>query len=327
MVSKNSQPLDKVATSNLDALRAYSLGVNDHAVGDSRDAEALFQHAIELDPGFARARIELADTLFDANQRDSAAKQLQAAAKLKDRMTPRDSLLVNAWLASNDSAQDGLQKWKLLADLYPDMFAASGHYGYYVWMYLNNFQAAEIPIEHSASPLNPNRVNSDFMLGVLALGQEQYPQAMKYFAIAESEGWRRTEYVAEAYAAQRRFNDASRALARAKQSGVSSDDIDADIVRISIALDQGRWDLAQKLLDSASTLSRDLGSAQARRFAGIRLSLATLLPSSSEKAQKSQPAKQTSDSESAPAQLADAAFQKLWLAYLAARGGDIQNAA
>src|SRR5690348_14084315 len=127
MVSKESQPLDKVATSNLDALRAYSLGVDAHAIGDSKDAEALFQHAIELDPGFARARIDLASTLFDANQRDSAMDQLRAAAKFKDRMTQRDSMLVSASLATYNSARDGLQKWKLLADLYPDMFAASGH--------------------------------------------------------------------------------------------------------------------------------------------------------------------------------------------------------
>jgi len=326
MVSKNSQPLDKVATSNLDALRAYSLGVDAHAIGDSKDAEALFQHAIELDPGFARARIDLASTLFDANQRDSAMDQLRAAAKFKDRMTQRDSMLVSASLATYNSARDGLQKWKLLADLYPDMFAASGHYGYYAWMYFNNFDVAKAAIARSASPLNPNRVNSDFMLGVLALGQEQYSQAMKHLALAESEGWRRTEYIAAAYAAQRKYKDAARAMERAKSSGIASDDIDTDIVRISIALDQGRWSDTLKLLDSAATSARDVDRAQIRRFASVRLSLDNLLSLSSTKVHEEDPSDQSSDPESSPSLRADVAFQQTLRAYLVARNGNIHQA-
>ncbi|HKV65453.1 MAG TPA: putative peptide modification system cyclase, partial [Rhodanobacteraceae bacterium] len=327
MVSRESQPLDKVATPNLDALRSYSLGVRAHAVGNFKDARALFEHAIELDPGFARARLELAATLFDANQRGPALDQLHIAATLKDRMTQRDSMLVDAWLGSYASARDALQKWKLLADLYPDLFVASGRYGYYEWMYANDFDIAKTAIERSASPHNPNRVNSDFMLGMLALGQEQYTQAMKFLAIAESEGWNRTEYVAAAYAAQRKYRDADHAIARAKPSGIPSDDIDASVMRITIALDQGHWNDALKQLNAALVSAHQLGASQVRRFTGIKRSLSSLLMQTDNPGTGKGDVKRVSGSGLSPAQRADEAFQQLWVAYLLARGDDARQAA
>ncbi|GAP64851.1 family 3 adenylate cyclase [Mizugakiibacter sediminis] len=326
-ISKESQPLDKVVTANLDALRAYSLGIHAKATSNFKDALAFFEQALKIDPDFARARIDLASTLFDANMRDAALNQLRTAETLGDRLGSRDRLMVEAWLSSYTSAREAMQKWKLLADLYPDLFVASGRYGYFAWMYANDFQAAANAIARSASPRNPNRVNSDFMLGVLALGEEQYPRAIDYFAIAESEGWVRTEYVAAGYAAQRKFDEAEKALKRAKQSGIASDDIDASVMRISIAIDSGNWAVAGEQLNAAKRQAADIDAAQVSRFENIGLSLAPLLSTVLEKgpASKFAPHNVTNTRANALGH-ASILFQRLWHIYLNARNGKVKGA-
>ena len=65
-VSKQSRPLDQVATSNLDALRAYSLGQHAYLTDNMKDALAYYQDAVKLDPKFATARMVIARVLLNA---------------------------------------------------------------------------------------------------------------------------------------------------------------------------------------------------------------------------------------------------------------------
>src|SRR5438034_1187380 len=52
VVQTSSEPLPKVTTANLDALRAYALGLRAYAKGQYADALNLYQQAITFDPGF-----------------------------------------------------------------------------------------------------------------------------------------------------------------------------------------------------------------------------------------------------------------------------------
>ncbi|HEX7128439.1 MAG TPA: putative peptide modification system cyclase [Rhodanobacteraceae bacterium] len=275
-ISKNSYPLDRVATSNLDALRAYSLAVRAKMVGDTQDAIAFYQQALKLDPQFARVRLDLAGTYLDIKQRHAAIEQLVTAESNRDRLASRDRMLLDAWKATAIAPISSIPQWKTVAELYPDLFVASGCYGYFSWMYGNRFDTAETALSRSASPMNPGRVTSDFMLGVVSLGQEHYTEAEKHFAQAVAEGWTRGEYVAMLYAAQRQYSKVTEAIANGTTSGIPSGDMDATIVRIAMAIDQGKFDSARSQLEDAEHRVQSLGEFQTTRMASVRMVMETL---------------------------------------------------
>lgn len=329
-VTKESFPLERVATSNLDALRAYSLGERARVVGDAGNALDFFKEATNLDDQFALAHIAIATILFDANQESAAKNELNLAVRSKDRLSSRDRLLAEAWLAILSSPREGLKKWKLLAEMYPDYFAAQGNYGYFTWIYANRFDEAISAMQRAASTHNAHRVTSDFMLGVFALGQERYGEAEKQFSIAESGGWRRTEFIAPVFAAQRKFAEANLAIERAKPAGIASDDLDTYVIRIAVALDQGLWADAQERLRSAKATAAELGKSQIQRFDEIDASLTALAcaqgtPSrETPHREKFSPPEKWQSEESDGS--SDVAFNHLWRAYLEARCGDPAHA-
>src|SRR6185437_10968374 len=119
MVSKNSQPLEKVATSNLDALRAYSLGEHEYSQGKPKAAIPFFQQALKLDPSFALAHVVLGRTYFQIDEPQLALGEIKAAESLRNRLSDRDALYADAWQANFGPQRQALEKWKLLASMYP----------------------------------------------------------------------------------------------------------------------------------------------------------------------------------------------------------------
>src|SRR5690242_11361306 len=223
MVSKESQPLDKVATSNLDALRAYSLAINAYNVGNLKDAEALYRQAITLDPNFALAHIGLAKVFNGIDQDEAAVREIQTAANLHDRLSARDTLYTQAWLATFESPRVALEKWKLLSRLYPDFFPAATVQAYFLWQDANRFQDAISALTWPTSAHNPHRGSSEYLMGALNVEAEHYVEALKYFAAAKADGVAlQNAYWASAYAAQREFAKAAATLANGKQSGTLS---------------------------------------------------------------------------------------------------------
>jgi hypothetical protein len=60
-VSKESQPLEKAATKNLDALRAFTLGRRAYSDGKFAESISLYRQALTIDSDFALARAFLRD--------------------------------------------------------------------------------------------------------------------------------------------------------------------------------------------------------------------------------------------------------------------------
>ncbi|MFI4969000.1 MAG: putative peptide modification system cyclase, partial [Lysobacterales bacterium] len=98
-VSNESKPLDKAATGNLEALRAYSLGLHACSIGNCKEGISLLQQAVKLDPGFALAHVQLAGSYNDIGENTAAFKEISLAAALRDRLSSRDALYVDAWQA------------------------------------------------------------------------------------------------------------------------------------------------------------------------------------------------------------------------------------
>jgi len=112
--------VEDVTTSNLDALRAFSLA-ND-ALAERKIAEALglFTHAIELDPEFALAHSRLGSALAALREWTRANQHRKRAMDLSASLTERECLYVQAayklGIGRATEAEDRLKTW---VKLYP----------------------------------------------------------------------------------------------------------------------------------------------------------------------------------------------------------------
>lgn len=325
-VSKQSRPLDQVATANLDALRAYSLGQRAYFTGNMKDALDYYEDAVKLDPKFATAHLVIARALLNGGNNSAALKQISLALAESTRLSARDAMLADAWQSTLTSPSAGLQKWKLLTNLYPDYYLANGPYSYYAWCE-NHYVEAIAAGKLNVSPKNAYSSAGLYLLGIVYLAQDRYSDSETEFKRAADSGFARNDFYAELFSAQRKYRRAEQLLNENKPSGVKSDDLGTQIVRIAIAADQGSWTDAKALIDKVKTDAASLGGLSRRRLQGVELGLRSQFAEVS-------PRELTQYAEEALSQKTDNAldsgqlhFQALFAAYLLARGGDTRSAA
>ena len=268
-VSNESKPLEKVATRDLDALKAFSLCTNENGRGRFAEAITLCQQAITIDPGFSSANLRIGIMNFSRANAGEAAKFLKLALAKRERLTTRDALYAEVMLATAEVKQDVLPRWQALATAYPDFFAGTGSYAYVAWRDANRFGKSVLEAaQSSAAAQNPNRTPALHLLGILNLGNEDFTEALKNFADAEAAGLVLTEYHSAAEAAQREFAKAESTLARSASSAAANNPAVSSVRKMlaaSFLVDQGKVDSAQELLRTASRES-SLSRPQAQLY-------------------------------------------------------------
>ncbi len=284
-VSSESKPLEKVATKNLDALRAYSLGVSAYSKGDYKQAIALFRQAVQLDPDFALARLDLGNALAVPSAGDiaEAIVEFRKAAGQSDRLPARDALYAQAWLASFENPRTALEKWQLLAKLYPDFTLGSGGLAFFSYQAANHFDTAIAAAEQNAVETNPHRGTGDYLLATLYIGTERYADAQRRFESSAAHGFATAgAYHAYLYAAQRQFGQAERILAAGKTIGIATVDMQDWYPRILFALDKGNWEDARTAVARAREDSVALKSTLHAEYTLIELGMRALTEPSGE---------------------------------------------
>ena len=120
-IQKFDKPLEEATTSSLEALKAYSQGMEARNKGDEYGTIGLFKHAIELDPNFASAYAVLGATYGNLGQRNLYEENLKRAFDLKDRAGERERLYIagHYYDAVGDLNQS-LQTWELYHQTYPN---------------------------------------------------------------------------------------------------------------------------------------------------------------------------------------------------------------
>ncbi len=109
------RPLPDVTTASLGALRLYSIGIAN--VGSARfDSAAIaLRQAIALDSGFAMAHASLGEVLHVSNRPSDGDAALQRALALRNRLTEREAMRIEAlqarWLRRADRAILIQQQW------------------------------------------------------------------------------------------------------------------------------------------------------------------------------------------------------------------------
>jgi eukaryotic-like serine/threonine-protein kinase len=90
-------PIEQATTISLEALRAYSLAIEQRAQGTEREAIPLFEHAIELDPSFAMAYGQLGSTYSNLGETERAADYLKLVlCPTNNWTTRRDSTMLES---------------------------------------------------------------------------------------------------------------------------------------------------------------------------------------------------------------------------------------
>jgi tetratricopeptide (TPR) repeat protein/DNA-binding winged helix-turn-helix (wHTH) protein/TolB-like protein len=108
-------------TSNLDAYRAYSLGVRQVSLLNLPEGTRLLKEAVELDPQFAAAYAELGhaySVIWNVPQEGN--RYLQEAFSLSSRLTERHRLYLAAWYAlANNDFSEAIRAYRQIAVRFP----------------------------------------------------------------------------------------------------------------------------------------------------------------------------------------------------------------
>jgi putative peptide modification system cyclase len=325
-VSSESQPLEKVATKNLDALRAYSLGLQAYSHSRQADARGLFKQAVELDPEFALAYVGLARTYWTNDDKATAKVYMDKAATLEDHLSARDRLYLEALLAGFGPPGPMFAKWKLLGQLYPDYYSAFYNYAWFAWHFENRAADGIAAIQPALSDHNPRQSGAYYTLAAMQAMENQFDSALKNFAVAVSLGNpQQGIYRAATYAAQRRFSEADQILSQAKPTGIATEDIFLPQQGIVQRLDQGDWEHARSSLVEPAANASKVGPLYERAYRAMILSLDDYAEPKTEhiRALRNFIAGARKSSEQPPAtDHEDAVFASVFGAYLAARAGD-----
>jgi len=116
-IQKYDTPIYQATTSSLEALKVFSLGVEQQLKGKYLDAIPLFRRATEMDSNFARAYAAMSTMYYNTGQPDLAAAASRKAYELRDRVGERERLYIAQVYYDNVTGElekylDTLELWK-----------------------------------------------------------------------------------------------------------------------------------------------------------------------------------------------------------------------
>jgi tetratricopeptide (TPR) repeat protein len=121
-VQKYDVPLEKVTTSSLEALKAYSMGYQVAIVqSDYPAAPPFFERAITLDPNFAMAYALLGTDLYNQYEYAGAEENTRKAYALRERVSERERLYITAHYEDfvTGNLEATRQAYEMWAQTYP----------------------------------------------------------------------------------------------------------------------------------------------------------------------------------------------------------------
>jgi serine/threonine protein kinase/Flp pilus assembly protein TadD len=121
----------EITTKNLDAYKYYLEGIRFHDRGDNRQAIALYEKALNLDPEFVMAYRALAIGYHNLGLEETARTYRDKALEFKDRFSDREryQLAGDVFYASERTYPQALEMYGKLLDLYPQSGSANQEMG------------------------------------------------------------------------------------------------------------------------------------------------------------------------------------------------------
>ncbi len=178
---EKSTLLAKVVTPNLEALKAYTLGLE--RIESFRPVEAipLLERALELDPEFSMAHAKLGVIYTNLAEREPALKHFNLALANNERLSEVEKFYVKSWLARwNGSPDDVVNNWATFGDLHPESYPAAINLGMALWYYRNDFRGAAEAFERGVQVSRGTHRDAGLALAgqmYLALGKIEESEA------------------------------------------------------------------------------------------------------------------------------------------------------
>ena len=265
-IEQDSAPLPQVTTANLDALRAYALGLKATANRNWDESVRLYQRAVQIDPDFALAYMGLVRSYWSTTDYAAALPYLDKALALRESLPPRDNLYLDAWKAETDPKNSPLEQWRLLASMYPDYFAGASNASWYLMV--ENRYAEALPYATAAAvPQDPFRAFPLDHLGRIHLAMGKPALALEQFLLSEKEGGGSPiRYRADALAVLGRYAEAQQVLDSLKPDGTSPASLYSRIEQISLALDQGQFAQAREKAQQSIEIAQAADARVLRKF-------------------------------------------------------------
>jgi DNA-binding winged helix-turn-helix (wHTH) protein/tetratricopeptide (TPR) repeat protein len=178
-IEKYDVPIERVTTSSLEALRAYSLGMKYVTLDDYREALPHFQRAVELDPNFASAYMRVANAASNVVGRGSIANEnMQKAYELRERVSRREYFhITSRHFGYLDDLDRAVSEEELWAETYSR--DAEAHFLLSdAEMWKGNWEEA---IRHGrlSMELNPNDIRNYYNLAVSELALNRFDAAKR----------------------------------------------------------------------------------------------------------------------------------------------------
>ena len=183
-IQKFDAPIEQGTTSSLEALKAFSLGVEQQLKGKFLEAIPFLKRATEIDPNFALAYARMASMYYNSGLYDLAAEASQKAYDLRDRVSERERLFISAGYYDNVTGElekylETLELWKRT---YPQHAAPPNNLAV-KYNDLGQFDKA-LEEAREAIRLNPNSASGYSLLAAAFVGLNRFDEAKEIISQA-----------------------------------------------------------------------------------------------------------------------------------------------
>jgi eukaryotic-like serine/threonine-protein kinase len=176
-IQKFDAPIEQATTSSLEALKAFSLGVEQQLKGKFLEAIPFLKRATEIDPNFALAYARLSSMYYNSGLYDLASEASQKAYDLRDQVSERERLFISSGYYDNVTGElekylETLELWKRT---YPHHAAPPNNLA----VKHNDLGQFDKAVEEAreAIRLNPNSASGYSLLAVALLGLNRFDEA------------------------------------------------------------------------------------------------------------------------------------------------------
>jgi serine/threonine protein kinase/tetratricopeptide (TPR) repeat protein len=120
-IQKYDTRLEDVTTPSLEALKAYTLGMQKHNHYEEMASVPYFKHAVELDPNFAMAYARLGAVAGNLGMTDLSKDSAQKAFDLRERTSEREKLYIEAryYNRVTGNVEKEIETYQLAIQTYP----------------------------------------------------------------------------------------------------------------------------------------------------------------------------------------------------------------
>jgi tetratricopeptide (TPR) repeat protein len=180
-IQKFDAPLEEATTSSLEALKAYSLAIQQSLRGDWLESAPSHERAVGLDPNFALAHVGLAVAYGNTNQPARAARSAEKAFALRERVSEYERLRITFFYYASVTGEldKSIEVQQLLKRTYPREHRGPGNLSD---RYLMTGQFEEVISEaREALRLNPDTAAWYKNLGEAFIRLDRFAEAKKTY--------------------------------------------------------------------------------------------------------------------------------------------------